>query len=122
MRMPIHAYRLVYPDSSHVSEMLWEWEDPYINRLFWTAKTFGRTVVECDFLHWHALAEANRRIWEACYRLRPSYGPWDTWQTWMTEYRTLIATVQEVYEAQYGQKRDDQRQAQESEEQIKHTR
>src|SRR6266571_3456831 len=28
---PIHAYRLVYPDSPP-SEMLWEWEEPYIHR------------------------------------------------------------------------------------------
>jgi hypothetical protein len=105
---PIHAYRLVYPDSPHASEMLWEWEEPYIHCLLWTAKTFGRTVVECDFLHWNALAEANRRIWEASYRLRPSSEPRDTWHTWMAEYRTLVATVQEVYEAQYGRKRDEQ--------------
>jgi len=105
---PIHAYRLVYPDSPHPSEMLWEWEEPYIHRLLWTAKTFGRAVVECDFLRWNALAEANRRIWEASYRLRPSSEPRDTWHTWMAEYRTLVATVQEVYEAQYGRERDEQ--------------
>jgi hypothetical protein len=63
-RKPIHAYRLVYSDSPHASEILWEWEDPYIYRLLWTAKTFGRTVVHCTFLHWNALAEANQRIWE----------------------------------------------------------
>ena len=112
---PIHAYRLVYPDSPHPSEMLWEWEEPYIHRLLWTAKTFGRRVVECDFLHWNALAEANRRIWEASYRLRPSSEPRDTWHTWMAEYRTLVATVQEVYEAQYGRKRDEQYDARQAE-------
>jgi hypothetical protein len=76
--MPIPAYRLVYPDSSRVSETLWEWEDPYIQRLFWNAKTFGRTVVHCTFLHWNALAEANQRIWETYYLLRLSHAPWDT--------------------------------------------
>jgi hypothetical protein len=103
----IHAYRLVSPDSSCASETLWEWEDPYIQRLFWNAKTFGHTVVHCTFLHWNALAEANQRIWETYYRLRPTHEPWNTWQGWMAEYRTLVTTVQEVYEAQYGQKRDD---------------
>ena len=97
---PIHAYRLAYADSPH-AEMLWEWEEPYIDRLLWHANTFGRTVVACDFLHWHALAEANQRIWETYYQLRPAYEPWDTWQSWMAEYRTLVATVQEVYEAQH---------------------
>jgi hypothetical protein len=107
-RKPIHAYRLVYPDSPHASEMLWEWEDPYIHRLLWTAKTFGRTVVQCTFLHWNALAAANQRIWETHYLLRPSHESWNTWQGWMAAYRTLVATVQEVYEAQYDHRRDDQ--------------
>jgi hypothetical protein len=71
-------------------------------------KTFGRTVVQCSFLHWHALEAANQRIWETSYRLRPSYEPWDTWQGWMAEYRTLLATTQEVYEAQYGKRDEDQ--------------
>lgn len=101
---PIHAYRLVYPDSP---ELLWEWEEPYIQCLLWNAKTFGRTVAHCTFLHWNALAEANQRIWETYY-LWPAYAPWNTWQGWMTEYRTLVATTQEMYEAQYGEKRGDQ--------------
>jgi hypothetical protein len=102
----IHAYRLVFPDRSRASETLWEWEDPYIHRLFWHAKTFERTVVQCTFLHWSVLAEANQRIWETYYQLRRSHAPWDTWQGWMAEYRTLVATVQEVYEAQYGKQHD----------------
>jgi hypothetical protein len=44
--MAIHAYRLVYPESPHVPEMLWEWERPSIDRLLWNAKTFGREVVQ----------------------------------------------------------------------------
>ena len=97
-REPLYAYRLGSSDSPHTPEMLWEWEEPYIHCLLWTAKTFERTVVHCLFLHWNALAAANQRIWETSSRLRPSYEPWDTWQEWMAEYRTLVATVQEVYE------------------------
>jgi len=114
-RVPIHAYRLVYPDSPHTPEILWEWEEPYITRLLWNAKIFGRTVVQCLFLHWHALEAANQRIWETSYQLRPSYEPWDTWQGWMAEYRTLLATTQEVYEAQYGKRDEDQYYARETE-------
>ena len=47
--MPIHAYRLVYPESPHGPELLWEWERPCIDRLLWTAKTFGREVVQRYF-------------------------------------------------------------------------
>ena len=113
-REPIYAYRLVYNDSPH-AEILWEWEDPYIRRLLWNAKTFGRTVVQCTFLHWNALAEANQRIWETYYQLQAAYEPWDTWQIWMAEYRTLVATVQEVYEAQHSRMPNDQRPARQAE-------
>jgi hypothetical protein len=61
--MPLHAYRLVYPDRPHGSELLWEGERPSIDRLLWKAKTFGREVVQRYFADWHALAEENRRIW-----------------------------------------------------------
>jgi hypothetical protein len=105
--LPLHAYRLVYPDSPHPSELLWEWEQPFIDRLLWTAKTFGRQVVQRYFVDWHALAEENQRLWAASYWLCPADAPWEGWQKWMAEYRMLIATVQEVYEAQYGQKRED---------------
>jgi hypothetical protein len=107
-REPLYAYRLLYPDNPHAPEMLWEWEEPYIHCLLWNAKTFGRTVVQCLFVHWNALAAANQRIWETSYVPRALYAPWESWQAWMAEYRTLVATVQEVYEAQYGQKHDDQ--------------
>ena len=101
-RAPIHAYRLVYPDSPDGPELLWEWERPHIDRLLWNATTFGREVVHGSFLDWDAFAQANQRIWTTSYQPRTLYAPWDTWQGWMAEYRTLVATVQEVYEAQHG--------------------
>lgn len=106
--MPLHAYRLVYPDSPPTSETLWEWEAPYLTRLLWTAHTFGRTVVHGPLLHANALAEAHQRIWATDYLLRPSHEPWNTWQGWRAADRTLVTTVQEVSEAPYGQKRADQ--------------
>ena len=102
--LPIHAYRLVSPDSPHTAEFLWEWEQPYIDRLLWHAKTFGRQVGQRYFADWGALAGENRRLWEAYY-LWPAYEPWEGWQRWMAEHRTLVATGQEVYEAQYGHQR-----------------
>ena len=70
LRVPIHAYRLRYPDSPHAPEMLWEWDRPHIDRLRWHALTFGRTVVPCAFIDWNALAAANQRIWETAYQPR----------------------------------------------------
>ena len=71
--MPIPAYRLVYPDSSHAPEMLWEWEEPYIQMLIENARTFHRKVVQRYFLTWDDLAQENQRIWETYYLPRPLY-------------------------------------------------
>ena len=106
-RQPLRAYRLTHPESPAAPEGLWEWEEPYVHRLLWFAKTFGWTVVECTFLNLNAFAEANRRIWEAHYRFRAASAPWDTWQGWMAASRTQVATVHEVYAAQFGQQCDD---------------
>ena len=116
----LHAYRLVYPDSPHAPEMLWEWERPYLDRLLWNAKTFGRAVVQRYFLTWEALAQENQRIWETSYLLRPLYEPWATWQAWQDEYRALVRDVQDISEEHHDRRHNDRRPAQEAEEQIKH--
>ena len=120
-REPIYAYRLVYNDSPH-AEILWEWEEPSIHRLLWNAKTFGRTVVQCTFLHWNALAEANQRIWETSYLPRPLYESWATWHAWLDAYRALVRDMQDMYEEHHGRRHHDRRPARETEEQITHTR
>jgi hypothetical protein len=98
----VHAYRLVFPDGDHGPELRWEWEWPYIAGLLWNAKTFGRAVVQRYFTDWDALAAANQRLWETYYVPRPAYQCWESWQRWLSEYQTLVAMAQEVYEAQYG--------------------
>jgi hypothetical protein len=105
---PIHAYRLVFPDKPDGPEFLWEWERPCIDRLLWNAETFGRAVAQRYFADWDALAAENQRLWEAYY-LWPAYEPWEGWQRWISEHRTLVATVQEVYEAQYGRRSKERR-------------
>jgi hypothetical protein len=98
----LHAYRLVYPNSPHAPEMLWEWERLHIDRLLWNAKTFGPEVVQRYFVDWRALAEENRRVWETYYLPRPAYQPWDTWQEWMREYRDLVRDIQNIAEEHNG--------------------
>src|SRR5712691_4103786 len=56
----LHAYRLIYPDSPHAPEMLWEWEEPYIHMLIQNARTFHREVVQCDFPTWGASLAGGR--------------------------------------------------------------
>ena len=109
--MPIHAYRLVYSDSPHAPEMLWEWEQSHVGRLLSSAKTFGREVVQCDFSDWEALAQENQRIWERYYLPRPAYQPWDTWRVWLEEYRGIVRDVQDIAEEHHGRRCEDKPEA-----------
>jgi hypothetical protein len=108
-RVPIHAYRLRYPDSPHAPVMLSEWERPSIDRLLWNAKTFGREVVQRYFADWDALTEENSRFWDAYYLLRPAYEPWEGWQAWMDAYREIVRDVQALYEECHGHIPNDHR-------------
>jgi hypothetical protein len=97
--MPIHAYRLVYPDSPSAPERLWEWEKVHVGRLLWNATTFGRELAHRYFLTWNALAQENQRIWETDYLPHAAYQPWATWQAWIREYRELVRDVQAIAES-----------------------
>jgi len=105
--VPIHAYRLVYPHSPHAPEILWEWDKVYIARLLWNATAFGRELSHQYFPTWNALAEANQRIWEAYYVLRPAYASWESWQAWLDEYRELVRDAQALYEEYHGRRPTD---------------
>ena len=94
----LHAYRLVYPDNPYALPYLWEYEQPYIDRLVLNARTFNWRVVQRYFRSWAALARANARLWRRCYLLSPLYAPYQTWERWFPEYRALIVEVQEMYE------------------------
>ena len=103
----LHAYRLLYPDSPHTPEMLWEWERPHIALLLWNATVFGRELMHRHFLTWEALAQENQRIWETSYLPRPLFETWATWHAWLDEYRELVRDVQEMYEEHNGRMRND---------------
>ena len=105
--MPIHAYRLEYPDSPHAPEMLWEWEKVHVGRLLWNATAFGRELTHRYFLTWDALAQENQRIWEMHYLPRPLYEPWKTWNAWLDEYRELVRDAQDIYEKHHGHRHND---------------
>jgi hypothetical protein len=97
----VQAYRLVYPPPLSAPPQLWEWQQPSIERLWWNAATFGRQVELRGFRTWEALAGVNTRLWETAYRPRAAYTLWSTWITWLAEYRRLLVTTQEVYEAHH---------------------
>ena len=114
-RLPIHAYRLKYPDSPHTPERLWEWEKEHLARLLWNATTFGRELAHRYFPTWNALAEASQRIWETSYLPRPLYESWAMWHAWLDAYRELVCDMQDIYEEHPGRRRNDRRQAREAE-------
>jgi hypothetical protein len=101
------AYRLIYPESPHAPEMLWEWERPYIDRLLSNATAFGREVVHRYFADWDALSQENERIWEAYYLPRATYEPWESWRAWLDEYREVVRDVQDIYEEHSGRRGED---------------
>src|SRR2546425_136628 len=49
-----------------------------------------------------ALERENTRLWEHAYRPYAAYALWSTWLAWLEEYRELLITTQEVYEAHHG--------------------
>jgi len=106
-RVPIHAYRLEYPDSPHAPEKLWEWEKEHLARLLWNAATFGRELAHRYFPTWNALAEATQRICETSYLPRPLYESWATWPAWLDEYRELVRDVQDISEEHNGRMPND---------------
>jgi hypothetical protein len=42
----LHAYRLVYRESPHAPEMLWEWEEPFVHMLIANARAFRCEVIQ----------------------------------------------------------------------------
>ena len=100
----LRAYRLVYPASPHATPQLWEWQHPSIDHVLWNASMFGHRVDQRSFRTWDALACENTRLWETAYRPRAAYAPWPTWLAWLEEYRVLLVTTQEVYEAHHGRR------------------
>ena len=100
----LRAYRLVYPARPHATPQLWEWQQPSIDRLLWNAQTFGRWVDQRSFGTWDALACANTRIWDTAYAPRVMYELWPTWRAWLEEYRELLVTTQEVYDAHHSER------------------
>ena len=107
----LHAYRLLYPDSPHAPEKLWEWEKLHIGRLLWNATAFGRELAHRYFPTWDDLARENQRIWETHYQPRPLYEPWDTWRVWLEEYREIVRDVQDIYEEHKGRRCEDKPEA-----------
>ncbi len=97
----VYAYRLVYPLYLSSPPPLWEWQSPWMDHLFWNAATLGRQVELCAFATWEALEHENMRIWEHAYRPRAAYALWSTWRAWLAEYRALLITTKEVYEAHH---------------------
>ena len=56
------AYRLIYTNNAYAPPQLWEWEQPYVDNLSTSARTFGHHMKQRFFLTWKALNWENLRI------------------------------------------------------------
>lgn len=103
----LHAYRLLSSESEHACgpDSLWEWNNPWMQHLVWHARTFRRRVVQRYFVTWQALDAANTHLWDTAYAPHACYAPWPTWHAWLLEYRELLVSIREVYEAHHGPRR-----------------
>ena len=106
-RAPIYAYRLRYPDSPNAPEKLWKWDRLHIDRLRWHALTFGRdgcAVLLCRL-------ERARTCKPAYLGDRLSATDAVCALAYLAGMARRVpdarATTQEVYEPQYGEKRED---------------
>ena len=97
----IRAYRLV-SESPHAPPALWEWEQPSIAHLTRSARLFPHRVVQRYFATLPALERANAQLWKRHYLPKPLYQPWGTWRAWLVEYRALVVSVYDIYEATHA--------------------
>jgi hypothetical protein len=58
----LHAYRLVYDFSNFGPPQLWGWQQPHIDNLSRSARTFGHHMKQRFFLNEDALNLENTRI------------------------------------------------------------
>ncbi len=58
----LRVYRLIYTNNPYAPAQLWEWEQPYIDSLSRSGRTFGHHMKQRFFLNRDALNSENACI------------------------------------------------------------
>jgi len=64
----LRAYRLIITNYEYAPPQLWEWQQPHIDNLSLSARTFGHYMKQRFFLNRYALNRENTRIWHTHYK------------------------------------------------------
>jgi hypothetical protein len=94
----LRAYRLIYTNNIYAPPQLWEWQQPHIDNLSRSARTFGHHMKQRFFLNWKALYWENMRIWQRHYKPKPARDHISSWQELLGEHRQVVAEVLEIAE------------------------
>ncbi len=71
----LRAYGVLYAKRPNAPDQLWEWQQPWIDHLLWSAYTFGRQVMQRSCATWDVLDREHTRIWEIAYVPCARYAP-----------------------------------------------
>ncbi len=94
----LRAYRLIITNNPYAPPQLWEWEQPHIDNVSRSARTFGHNMRQRFFLNKEALNWKNTRIWNTHYKPKPGHDHISSWQELLAEHRQLIIKVVEIAE------------------------
>ncbi len=94
----LRAYRLVFTNNPYAPPQLWEWEQPHIDNLYRSARTFGHHMRQRFFLNEDALNCENNRIWHTYYKPKPAHDHIAGWEELLAEHRQVVAKVLEIAE------------------------
>ncbi len=94
----LRAYRLIITNYEYAPPQLWEWEQPHIDNLSRSARTFGHSMKQRFFHDRDALNCENTRIWNTHYKPKPAHDHISSWQTYMEWHRQVVAEVLEIAE------------------------
>jgi len=92
----LRAYRLIITNYEYAPPQLWEWQQPHIDNLSLSARTFGHYMKQRFFLNRYALNRENTRIWHTHYKPKPAHDHIASWQELLAEHRQVVVEVLEI--------------------------
>jgi len=90
------AYCLIITHYNDAPPQLWATEQPYIDNLSLSARTFGHRMKQRFFLNEKALKRENTRIWQTHYKPKPAHDHIADWQAYLEWYRQVVVEVLEI--------------------------